>query len=175
MVSAFEDAAFSLPPGAVSEPVKTEFGYHIIRVDDVDGERVRARHILISLRPEDADKEAARGRAEEVYQQILAGADFAEMARQRSAHGPTAEVGGRLGLYPVTNLPPAFAGAVQGMRLGEVSGPVATEFGWHLVKVNDEREVLEDIIRQTRLRERFDEVLANTRDKLYVEIRSSEP
>jgi parvulin-like peptidyl-prolyl isomerase len=57
------------------------------------------------------------------------------------------------------------------MVLGSVSQPVQTEFGWHLVKVNDDAGVVEEIVRQVKIQEYFERVLAETREKLYVDIR----
>ena len=60
------------------------------------------------------------------------------------------------------------------MRLGEVSPPVQTEHGWHLVRVNDDRSALEEVVQQEKLTALFDEVLARMRTRLYVDVRSWE-
>ena len=57
------------------------------------------------------------------------------------------------------------------MSLGDVSVPVQTEFGWHLVRVNDEDAELEELVRQSKIQDLFDRVMAETRDKLHVDIR----
>ncbi len=160
MVSGFEQAAFALRPGEVSDVVESEFGYHIIRVDDVDGDRVRARHILILLRPNEADIEGAQQEAVGLYRRIQEGEDFAELARQHSAHTETSGDGGRFpGLFSRDNLPPAFADRIGSMKPGEVSLPVKTEFGWHLVKLNDDRDTIEEMLKQIRLEEHFQKVM----------------
>ena len=58
------------------------------------------------------------------------------------------------------------------MKLGEVSPPVKSEHGWHLVKLNDDRDSLEEILKQIRLQDLFHKVLDETRQKLYVDIRN---
>ncbi len=173
-VPEFEEKAFALKPGEVSEPVKTEFGYHIIRVDAVRGDQIQVRHILIAMKPDEVDAQAAYQSTLELYERTQAGEDFAELAKQHSTDQGSAELGGHLGAFLVENLPAAFKGVIGGMKLGEVSSPVRTEFGWHLVKLNDDRESLEDILKQLRMQKLFQEVLDETRKKLYVDIRAEE-
>lgn len=171
-----EDMVFSLKPGEVSNLLETDAGYFIIRVDDVDGERVRARIILISLQANEADTAVAYQEAMKLYNQIQDGADFAEMAKAHSAHKESAVQGGRLpGLWTPDNLPPGFADVIRAMRLGDVSQPVQSEFGWHLVKLNDDRDTLEEVVQRLRLQDRFRDILEETRKKLYVDIRPVEP
>ena len=57
------------------------------------------------------------------------------------------------------------------MTLGSVSQPVQTEFGWHLVKVDDDESSLSEIVRQVKMQAHFEQVLAETRQKLYIDIR----
>ncbi|MDA0744881.1 MAG: peptidylprolyl isomerase [bacterium] len=175
MVPEFEEVAFSLRPGEISEPVKSEFGYHIIKVEALSGTEVRARHILVALQPSQDDKAKAYKEAVELRERILAGEKFTDLAKAHSAHKETVGQGGHLpGLYTPDNLPPAFASALPLMKLGEVSQPVQTEYGWHLVKVNDDRDAMEEIVKQERLQELFEAVLAKTRNRLYVDIRPPE-
>ena len=172
MVPAFEEAAFALQPGEISAPVRTKFGYHIIKLESVSGDQVRARHILIPLQPSARDVKTAYDKALGLAKEAQAGEDFAELAREHSAHEETAKKGGRLpGPFAQDNLPTEFADVLKTMRMGEVSAPIQTEYGWHVVKVNDDQDALKEIIQQVRLQERFDEVLAETRARLFVEVR----
>jgi len=172
MVPAFEEAAFTLRPGEVSAPVRTKFGYHIIKVEAVLGDQVRARHILIPLQPSTRDVKTAYDKALDLAKKAQAGEDFAELAREHSAHEETAKKGGRLpGPFTQENLPSEFSDVLKTMRMGEVSAPIQTEYGWHVVKVNDDQDGVREIIQQVRLQERFEEVLSETRARLYVEVR----
>ncbi len=174
-VPAFEEVAFSLKPGEISDPVETEFGYHIIRVDAVQGDEIKARHILISMRPGEEDAQSAYQMTLELYERIQAGEDFAELAKQHSADLESAEVGGQLGAFPKESLPAAFKEVTETIKLGETSAPVRTEFGWHLVKLDDDRASLEDILKQVQLQQLFREAIDDTREKLYVDIRTDKP
>ena len=172
MVPEFEEAAFSLRPGEISEPVRTAFGYHLIKAEEVFEDRVRARHILIAMQASALDQAAAEKKVLELKTRIEAGEDFATLARELSDHEETALIGGRIpGLYSVEEPPPLFAGAIQDMKLGELSDPVRTDHGWHLLRLNDDREALKEALKQERLQTLFEEVLAETRERLYVDIR----
>ena len=87
-----------------------------------------ASHILV-----ETEEEAA-----EIREEILAGADFAEMAAARSI-GPSGPNGGELGWFQPGMMVAPFEEAVAGLEVGEVSEPVETQFGWHIVKLNDAR------------------------------------
>ncbi len=100
-------------------------------------ERVQARHILVRFpahaQPEQ-EKEALK-KIEEIRKKIAAGADFAEMARKYSEDPGTKEKGGDLGLFARGQMVPEFEEAVFKLKVGELSSPIRTRFGYHLVKV----------------------------------------
>ncbi|MEC9398116.1 MAG: peptidylprolyl isomerase, partial [Myxococcota bacterium] len=104
-------------------------------------EQVSARHILFKLDSEASpdEIEAARKRAEEVM--LLAkqpDADFGELAKQYS-EGPSAPKGGDLGYFPAKRMVEPFSKAAFALQIGEVSEPVKTQFGWHLIKVEGKK------------------------------------
>jgi peptidyl-prolyl cis-trans isomerase C len=136
---------------------------------------VRARHILL-------DSEA---RAREVIAALDAGGDFAKLAREHSL-GPTAEEGGDLAYFTHDNMTPGFAKAAFALGIGEYSrDPVRTEFGWHVIKVEDHRVErpasffrMRDQLREAVSREMMDDLLRELRGRaeieLYPEARRSE-
>ncbi len=99
-------------------------------------EKVEARHILIQI-PEGADEagvETARKEAEAIYAKAAGGDDFAELAKQFS-QGPTKESGGYLGSFSRDTMVKPFADAAFAMAPGDISKPVRSSFGWHVIKV----------------------------------------
>ncbi len=128
---------------------------------------VRARHILL-------DSEA---RAWEVIAALDAGADFAALARERSL-GSTAEQGGDLDYFTRDNMVADFATAAFALEVGQYSrDPVRTEFGWHVIKVEDRRaegavpfEEMRDELRDTAIRELLDELLQDLRGRAEIEL-----
>ena len=132
---------------------------------------MRVRHILVSVATGDADVEAARLRAMSFRDSIAAGATFDDLARAYSDDTDSAPHGGPLGTYMLSALPPAFADEIRNMRLGDVSLPVKTQAGWHLLMLDDDRQALEEIVGQVLLKESFEKIIEETRERLYVEIR----
>ncbi len=104
-------------------------------------EQIRARHILIRVEPDasEADWEAARVRAEEIRKEAAQpGADFVEIARTRS-EGPSAPQGGELGMFPRGQMVPEFENVAFALNKDEVSEPVRTQFGWHIIQVTEKQ------------------------------------
>lgn len=89
-----------------------------------------ASHILVETEEE----------AQTLIDELDQGADFAELARENSV-GPSGPSGGELGWFTTGQMVPSFDEAVQGMTAGTVSDPVETEFGWHVIRLNDTREM----------------------------------
>ncbi len=104
-------------------------------------ESVEARHILIKVAA-DADQaaiDAARARAEDVYAQIKAGGDFAELARKHSDEATTSDKGGYLGTFSRGQMVKPFEEAAFGLAEGEFSAPVRSEYGFHIIKVDQKK------------------------------------
>ncbi|UJL47566.1 peptidylprolyl isomerase [Virgibacillus sp. NKC19-16] len=112
---------------------------------------IDAQHILVE------DEETAN----EVKEQLDDGADFAELASEYSTDG-TAEDGGNLGYFSVGDMVPPFEDAAYSMEEGEISDPVATQHGFHIIKVNDKREAEESI-------GEYEDVKDSIRDELALE------
>ena len=134
---AFEKASYDTPKGGVTEVVNSGVGYHIIRVEDIrpsDGE-VEASHILLltrGLKPEAA--EAQKERIDSLYKVVTAeGADFADVARRFSQDPGSARNGGSLGWFGRGMTVQPFDSVAFTLADGEISKPLATSFGYHII------------------------------------------
>ena len=99
-------------------------------------ERRKARHILVRI-DDDTDADAARKKIQELAGQLDSGADFAELAREHSDDSRSAEKGGQLDWVTRGTMVKGFEDALFDMQPGSVSRPVRTDFGWHLIKLED--------------------------------------
>ena len=157
----FEDAAYRTPVGQMAGPVRTQFGYHLLEVTDrrATPSEIRARHILIRPAGDTpADTAAALAEVTALAARVAAGEDFGALARQYSQDPGSAPQGGDLGTFGPGRMVPQFEGAAFALQApGDVSPPVQTQFGVHLIQLQERvaRPTLEassDEIRQQALR-----------------------
>ena len=94
------------------------------------GEEVRARHILLD----------SKDRAREVYEKLAHGSDFAQLARQYSKDPGSKDQGGELGFFARGQMVPQFEDVAFRLKKGEISEPVESQFGWHIVRIDDRRQ-----------------------------------
>ncbi|HQU70920.1 MAG: peptidylprolyl isomerase [Calditrichaeota bacterium] len=139
LVKEFEEVAFNMEEGKISEPVQTQFGFHIIQLLERQGERINVRHILIQLQPTEADEQRTVQALQEIREKILSGeAAFEDMALEYSDDPNVQTDKGHLGLFATDNFQvQAFATTVEDMQPGEISQPFRTDFGYHILMLND--------------------------------------
>jgi peptidyl-prolyl cis-trans isomerase SurA len=140
MVYPFESAAYHTPKGKVSEIVRTHFGYHIIKVNDAmpNPGQIEVAHIFIKTLPNasPADAMLARNTAFEIHKRVNSGDDFSAMALQYSFDSNSAKNGGILPLLSFGQAEKPFEDAAFALKLpGDISAPVQTSFGWHVIKL----------------------------------------
>ncbi|PKP04162.1 MAG: hypothetical protein CVU14_00725 [Bacteroidetes bacterium HGW-Bacteroidetes-9] len=146
MVYPFETGAYNTKPGEVSMPVRSDFGYHLIKVTDRKPAlgRVQVAHILLRI-PADAtaaDSAAVEAKALEAYNKIMAGEDFNRIAEQYSDDKSTASKGGILPWFGANKMIPEFIKEISGMKnINDISKPFSSSFGWHIVKLLDRKEI----------------------------------
>ncbi|MFW5755301.1 MAG: peptidylprolyl isomerase [Tangfeifania sp.] len=146
MVAPFENAAFTTPAGEISEPVRTSFGYHLIKVHDTRKNRgeIKVAHIM-KMFPQNAgnfDKQPLKNKIDSIYSALQNGADFAEMAKKHSDDKRSGAQGGEMPWFAAGRMVPEFSKpAFELENPGDMTGPVETQFGYHIIKKIDERPV----------------------------------
>ncbi len=145
MVYPFETAAYNTPKGQISQIIRTEYGYHIIKVTDVKKAmgKARAAHIFISMQQaaNAEDSAAAKEKIFDIYKKLQAGADWDSLAKVYSDDKGTAPKGGILPWFGVNRMVPDFILQVSAMKqTGDISEPITTPFGWHIIKLLERKE-----------------------------------
>ncbi len=145
MVYPFENAAYNTDVGEIAGPVRTRFGYHILKVHDkrkAKGE-VKVAHIMLVI-PPDATPKLKEDKKEQIfdlYHQLKEGADFGTMARQYSEDRGSARQGGELPWFGSGRMVKEFEDAAFSLQqVNSISKPVRTSVGWHILKLIDKRE-----------------------------------
>lgn len=182
----FADFIAIMKVGDISDIITSPSGYHIIRLDDertgkkVIITQVHARHILIRTNEVEKTADVVR-RLKQLRNRIINGEDFGKLARSNSQDTVSAAQGGDLGWVSPGDLVPEFEEVMNSLKVGEVSPPFETQYGWHIVQVLARREhdntkdairnQAREAIRQRKLAEAKDNWLRQLRDDAYVEYR----
>jgi peptidyl-prolyl cis-trans isomerase SurA len=184
----YVDAIQKLHPGELSGILRSPNGFHIIKLIDKRSKdapvvisQTHARHILIKT-SELVPESEAKSRLAEVKQRIDKGADFADQAKLYSEDG-SAPQGGDLGWLSPGDTVPEFEGAMDALKVGQISGLVQSGFGWHLIQVLERRNAdvsveqkkmqARNAIRSFRSEEAFQDWLRQLRDRAFIEYRNT--
>tara|TARA_R110002050_G_scaffold74772_6_gene160343 strand:+ start:111225 stop:113180 length:1956 start_codon:yes stop_codon:yes gene_type:complete len=145
MVYKFETAAFNTPVGEISQPFRTQFGYHIVNVQDKRKSRgeITVAHIMVVKNEGDSLAEKPENRIQDIYKKLQQGEDFEALAKQFSDDKATATKGGMLS--------PFSSGQISAQKfeesafalnnVGDVSEPFQTQYGWHIVKLYNKKPI----------------------------------
>jgi peptidyl-prolyl cis-trans isomerase SurA len=185
----FSTALKDMKPGGVSQVLRSPAGFHVLKLVERRGgatasagtpvRQTHARHILIKTSEVVSESDAIR-RLTDLRDRIANGTDFAEMAKLNSADGSASKGGDLDWVYPGDTVP-EFERAMDELKPGEISPPVKSPFGYHLIQVLErrvadvsaERRRLQarQALRERRAEEAFQDWLRQLRDRTYVEIR----
>ncbi|MFP5410756.1 MAG: peptidylprolyl isomerase [Gammaproteobacteria bacterium] len=186
MPALFAEALKPLQPGQVSPLLRSGNGFHILKLFDKRGldatlsvTQTNVRHILIKTNELTSEADA-RNRLLQLKERIDNGVKFDELARLHSEDG-SASKGGDLGWINPGDTVPDFEKAMDALRPGEVSQPVQSPFGWHLIQVLERREqdvtqerqklLARQALRERKAEEAFQDWVRQIRDQAYVELR----
>lgn len=184
----FVDATRGLPKGGVSDPVRSGAGFHVLKVLErrqgslptMTVTQSHARHILLRPSPQ-LTESAATERLADFRRRIVAGqADFATLARENSQDGSARE-GGDLGWVSPGQFVPEFEDAMNKLAPGQISQPVVSRFGVHLIQLierkdtqltpREQREIVRGLVREKKMEEAYLTWAQDVRSRAYVEYR----
>jgi peptidyl-prolyl cis-trans isomerase SurA len=182
----FLEIVRKLKVGEVTLPIQSQNGFHILRLNARRGggsyvvDQIRARQILL-VENEISDDSDTRQRLLQIRGRIAAGENFVDMARSHSADLRSRALGGDLGWLNPGDLVPELERVVKVLPLGELSGPVQTQFGHHLIQITDRRrqDIGEQVqrhearrqIRMEKFNQRYEQWVKELRENAWVDYR----
>jgi peptidyl-prolyl cis-trans isomerase SurA len=143
MVYDFENIAYNTPVGEISQPFKTQFGYHIVKVLDKRPSRgqAEASHIMIANSSKDTDL-TPKQRINELYRLLQQGESFESLAKQYSEDKSSAVNGGKLKPFKSGEInSELFVDTTFSLDQGAISSPIQTQYGWHIIKLLNKKPV----------------------------------
>lgn len=184
--SLFAERIIAMAPGETADPIRNNLGFHVVQLLEQRGvsqerqQQSLVRHILV--RPSAIRAPAqARDLAFDLHRRILAGEDFAALAKEHSEDPGSALAGGELGWTDGADFVPEFRAAMDGLQVGEVGEPFQSPHGWHIVQVQDRRDqdmsdaarrnMAMTVLHNRRFEEELQEWLQEIRDEAHVELR----
>ena len=183
----FVDVLQDMEAGDVAPPIRAASSFHIVKVDNLrsavqrsEVDQARVRHILI-MPDEIIDDATAKQRLDETLEKIRAGEDFGEQAKLISDDPGSANLGGELGWAGPNTYAPEFEQTIANSEIGVVSEPFRTQFGWHILEVQERRvyDNTDDLkrrncdlrIRNGKMEEESQLWMQRLRDEAFVESR----
>jgi len=186
--SVFIDAVEVLAVEEVSQPIRSGAGYHLLKLYERRGggeqliEQHFARHILIKPN-QIRDQETTVNQLNKLRERVLAGEDFAELAKEFSEDPGSGLKGGELGWSTPGMFVPEFEQTMNSIAVDEISAPFSSQFGWHILQVTERRkqdfsgDILrnraENMLRQRKYEEELQVWLQEIRDEAFIEIKGS--
>lgn len=177
-VEEFERVVFNLKPGEVSQPFQTRFGLHIAEVISKDEQSVLVRQILVAVKATKRDSQETYRKAERLIGKLKKGADFDSLATVYS-DDPLAKQGSTLlGEFIEEKIPPVFKDKIINLRKGEISTPILTPYGYHIIRIKERiprkilsyeemRPTIESYLREQKFQEEYMKWAERTKKEVF--------
>ena len=139
----FESMAFNTPVGSISRPIRTAFGYHILKIHarrNSLGEILVSHIMIFTTKGEENQNKKAKVTIDSIYQRVQAGDDFGTLAKTYSQDKGSSVKNGELPWFGTGRMVPEFETAAFALKnVGDVSQPIQSEYGWHIIKLMDKK------------------------------------
>jgi len=182
----FAEQVKSMSPGEMTHPIRSPSGYHILKLLDRKSNSIKTQdqynmlHIMVETNQVVSPKEGMKI-ANGLYDKIMAGEDFSQLAEEHSDDHSSAPLGGDMGWFEINKFGPRMADVIRSLDEGEISRPFQTDIGWHIIKYlgKKEADVTEEFkraqasnaIRERKVQELIESWIREIRGEAFVDIR----
>lgn len=185
-VKEFEEVVYNLKVGQISKPVKTQYGYHIIKLLERKGDLVRPQHILLPIEITPEDDDSVKSDLLKIRLRAISGENFPTLAKQYSEDSDTKDIGGDLGALTLEQMEQDLQETLKTLKQGDISEPrkltVGSGYGFHIVyirslipehtvNVKDDYRKLENLALQIKSQKKNQEWVEELRKTIYWEKR----
>jgi peptidyl-prolyl cis-trans isomerase SurA len=172
MVPEFGDACFLLKPGEYTKrPIRTQYGYHVVKVTarQPNSGSVRISHILLRFNESSSDTVAVRDTAWMIYKRLKSGVSFKEMVKKYSQDPRSGANNGDMGFYERGRIPPEVANVLYDLQIDSISEPMRFNYGYHIFQLTEKKGLPSFAEMQKDIKSQYEQIRYQYEYKNYVE------